>query len=89
MEIKNTTRKPIKVPLPAGKGLFLGPNAKGQVSDKAVEHPPFKELLDDGTIEIIGSGRSKASGPSNTTSNISNSSNSKGGGAAMRKSGDR
>ena len=89
MEIKNTTRKPIKVPLPAGKSLFLGPNAIGQVSDKAVEHLEFKELLENGTIEMLVSGRSKTNSPSSTTGNISNSSGHKGGGGAIRKSGDR
>lgn len=54
--IVNKTHKPIKVPLPQGKVLHLGPNQKGQISHKAVDHEPLKKLVAEGTIEIQGEG---------------------------------
>ncbi|MCP3917777.1 MAG: hypothetical protein GY711_19710 [bacterium] len=61
MEISNTTKLPLRVPLPGGKKLHLGPGRTGQVSPKAADHPPLKKLLDEGKIEIMGGGRSKGS----------------------------
>jgi hypothetical protein len=48
----NKTRTPIKVPLPRGKALHLGPGKKGQVRDEAVEHAALKKLVEAGQIEI-------------------------------------
>lgn len=54
--IENKSHRPIKVPLPQGKFLHLGPGKKGQVADHAEGHPGFKRLLDAGDIEIIEAG---------------------------------
>jgi hypothetical protein len=89
MEIKNTSKAPLKVPLPGGKNLFLGLGATAKVSDKAAEHPPFKEMVDSGAIEVLGSGRSKTSGSSSSGSGAAGSNTGTSGGASMRKSGDR
>jgi hypothetical protein len=88
MEIKNTSKRPLKVPLPAGKRLFLKPGEKGQITPKAAEHPPVKKLIDEGIIEIldVGRGKSRASGGSG---GISGSQDSGGGDSGMRKTGDR
>ena len=88
MEIKNTNNRPLKVPLPAGKRLFLKPGGKGQITPKAAEHPPVKKLIDEGSIEVLdlGRGKSKSSGDSG---GISGSQDSGGSGAGMRKTGDR
>ncbi len=51
--IENKSHRPIKVPLPQGKFLHLGPGKKGQVADHAEEHPGFKLLLESGDIAII------------------------------------
>ena len=59
--IKNKTRKPLSVPLPQGKRLFLGPGKSGQVSPKALEHPPLKALLESGELELDSGGGSFAS----------------------------
>jgi hypothetical protein len=88
MEIKNTSKRPLKVPLPAGKRLFLKPGEKGQITPKAAEHPPVKKLIDEGIIEIldVGRGKSRASGGSG---GISGSQDSGGGDSGIRKTGDR
>ncbi len=88
MEIKNTNKRPLRVPLPAGKRLFLKPGEKGQITPKAAEHPPLKKLIDEGSIELLdlGRGTSKSSGGSG---GISGSQDSGGSGAGIRKTGDR
>lgn len=55
-EIRNATHKPIRVPLPQGKTLYLGPLQEGQVAPSALDHPPFKELVEAGEIEVLGDG---------------------------------
>jgi hypothetical protein len=50
--ITNKTRKPVSVPLPQGKRLFLGPAKSGQITPKAVDHPPLKKLIDEGVLEL-------------------------------------
>lgn len=54
--VVNKTHQPIKVPLPQGKVLHLGPNQTGQISHKAVDHEPLQKLVAAGTIEIQGDG---------------------------------
>ena len=49
--ISNKTQKPLRVPLPRGKVLHLGPGKTGQISSDAADHPPLKALVDGGTIE--------------------------------------
>ena len=52
--IRNISRGPVKVRLPGGKVLFLGPGKTGEIADKALDHPGVKELVDQGSIEILG-----------------------------------
>jgi hypothetical protein len=52
--ILNKTRKALSVPLPGGKKLFLGPGKSGQITMKAVEHPPLVKLVEADEIEITG-----------------------------------
>lgn len=59
MEIKNTTTAPVRVPLPAGKRLFLSPGGKAKIANKATEHPPVKALIEAGTLELLDGGKSK------------------------------
>ncbi len=52
--IRNTSHKPVRVPLPLGKALFLGPNKSGQITQNAVDHPAVQELIAAGAIELTG-----------------------------------
>ena len=60
--VSNKTRKALSVPLPGGKKLFLGPGKSGQVSLKAIEHPPLLALVEAGEIEIVGGPKSGGDG---------------------------
>jgi hypothetical protein len=55
-EIRNKTSRPIKIPLPGGKKLFVGPGHVAQIADNAVDDPHVQQLVEDGSIEILGSG---------------------------------
>ena len=50
--VVNKTLGPLRVPLPGGKVLHLGPKKTGQIAANAAEHPPLKKLVDDGKLEI-------------------------------------
>lgn len=63
--IRNKTHRPIRVPLPGGKVLHLGPAKEGQISGSAEEHPGVKKLVEAGTIEVFGVG--SADQPTATT----------------------
>jgi hypothetical protein len=54
--VSNKTQRPLRVPLPRGKVLHLGPGKTGQISSDAVEHPQVKALIDTGVIEILDAG---------------------------------
>ena len=87
MDITNKTRKALSVPLPGGKKLFLGPGKTGQVTAKALEHPPLVALLEAGDLETaIGAGPKRTEGGGQAKSG---SGAHHGGTGAMRQSGDR
>jgi hypothetical protein len=52
MNITNKTRRPISVPLPGGKKLFLGPGKTGQLTPKSAAHPPLQALVEAGDLEL-------------------------------------
>src|SRR5262245_64763872 len=54
--IVNKTLRPLRVGLPGGKVLHLGPKKSGQVADGAVEHAALRKLIDAGDIEVQGVG---------------------------------
>ena len=62
-EIRNTTSKPLRVPLPQGKTLHLGPRHTGQVAPQALEHPPLRELVESGELDILGEGEAQHGHP--------------------------
>ncbi|MCH8133352.1 MAG: hypothetical protein IIA30_12440 [Myxococcales bacterium] len=49
----NKTRKPLRIPLPGGKALFLGITQEAKIRDDALEHAPVKKLLEMGDIEVF------------------------------------
>ncbi len=55
-EIRNKTSLPIRIPLPGGKVLHLGPGKIAQVADKAVEHAGLLKLIEADSIEVMGEG---------------------------------
>ena len=50
--IVNKTLSSLRVPLPRGKILRLGPNQTGHISPHDADHPPLKELVEAGKVEI-------------------------------------
>jgi len=59
----NKTCKPLRIRLPHGKTLHLGPSASGPVHPDALERPALKKLLDAGDIEVLDEGKhSRGSG---------------------------
>ena len=87
MDITNKTQKPLNVPLPGGKRLFLGPGKTGQVSPKALEHPPLVKLLEAGDIETAAGGPKRKDGGDANAAAAPGSRH--GGTTARRQSGDR
>jgi len=62
--IMNKTPRPLRIRLPRGKTLHLGPSKTGQISDDALAREPVQELLKAGEIEVIGEDHPQApSGP--------------------------
>lgn len=87
MDVTNKTRKPLSLPLPGGKKLFLGPGKTGQVSPKALEHPPIVALIEAGDIEASDGGIKPKEGSGSKSAPAPGSRH--GGTGAMRQSGDR
>jgi|TARA_S200000501_G_scaffold285008_1_gene269321 hypothetical protein len=87
MDIINKTKKPLKIPLPGGKKLFLGPGKTGQVNAKALKHPPLLKLIEAGDIESGGVTETRLGGGTDKGGNSSGL--RRGSTGAMRQSGDR
>ena len=89
MDITNKSKKPLSVPLPGGKKLFLQPGKTGQVTAKALQHPPLVKLIEAGDLEYD----ERSSGPKAPVEGKSagpiGGSSRKGGTGAARQSGDR
>jgi hypothetical protein len=52
MDITNKSTKPLSIPLPAGKKLFLSPGKSGQITRKAAESPAVIKLVEAGDVKI-------------------------------------
>tara|TARA_R110002096_G_scaffold42144_21_gene113813 strand:- start:2180 stop:2443 length:264 start_codon:yes stop_codon:yes gene_type:complete len=87
MDITNKTKKSLTVSLPKGKKLFLGPGKTGQVTEKALKHPPVVKLLEAGDLETSEGAATRTGGSSGNTGKPNPSGYS--GTGAMRQSGDR
>jgi hypothetical protein len=62
-DIRNATLRPLRVPLPHGKVLHLGPHNTGQVPASALDHPPFQKLVEAGEVEVLGEGAHESRHP--------------------------
>lgn len=51
--IRNKTHAPVRVPLPRGKVLHLGPNQEGHIAHTDVDHQPLQRLVEGDVLEII------------------------------------
>ena len=91
MDITNKSKKPLTVPLPGGKKLFLGPGKTGQISPKAAARPAIQKLIEAGDIEVADAKRSSGEGGTSSSSAMGRpaSGASRAQGGAMRQSGDR
>ena len=58
--IVNKTTGALRVPLPLGKVLHLGPKQTGHVSIHDADHPPLKKLIEGGQLEIWDDGSNQA-----------------------------
>jgi hypothetical protein len=88
MDITNKTAKPLSLPLPGGKKLFLAPGKTGQVTPKALKHPPIVKLLEAGDIESSGGDGKQREGGGGKPG-LSGAGSKFIGSGAMRQSGDR
>ena len=61
--IVNRTHKPLKIHLPGGKVLHLGPAKTGQISDQAADDPAVRKLVQAGEVEIAGEEENQPRGP--------------------------
>ena len=85
--ITNKTSSPLTVPLPGGKKLRLGPFKSGDISPKAVDHPPVAKLIEAGDVEIGPTQKSRPFDGGGTGSR--SSSGGHGPSGNIRRTGDR
>ena len=86
--IRNTTKRPLKVRLPGGKTMHLGPAGSGQVKPKALDSPALQALISSGDVVVEDSGHSSPGGGGGSNKGIS-ASGGHGGGPGLFQSGDR
>ncbi len=60
--ILNKTRGALRVPLPRGKTLHLGPGKNGQIAHEDLAHKPLQRLVEEGKIEVQDDNSRKAVG---------------------------
>jgi hypothetical protein len=48
----------VKIPLPRGKSLRLGPDGSGRIRDEDADYEPVKKLIVAGTIDVVAAGTS-------------------------------
>jgi hypothetical protein len=86
--VKNKTQRPLRVPLPRGKTVHLGPGKSGQITTEAAEHSGLKKLIEAGEIEVFdesaGASGGGGGGPQGHGTAQGHSS-----GGSIRRGGDR
>ena len=58
--VLNATSRPLRIPLPGGKTLHLGPGKSGRISDRAVQHPAVRRHVEAGDLKITDAPASAA-----------------------------
>ena len=86
--VTNKTRRPLRVPLPGGKTLHLGPGKSGQISPKNADDPRLGKLVEEGVIEIVEEGARPAGVGGDGTKTFP-SAGGRARGSVSRRSGDR
>ncbi len=61
--IRNLTPLPLRITLPGGKVLHLGPRKTGQIAGPALDHHTVKDLLEAKKIEVLEKGEHGISEP--------------------------
>lgn len=87
--IKNLSDKPLRVPLPGGKTLHLGPNESGSIRDAAADHQAIKKLAESGSVEVGTSEPGSATSAAGAGRSLGADAYAHGKSSAPRKSGDR
>ena len=85
--IKNKTNRPLRVPLPRGKTIHLGPGKSGQISTEAAEHAGLKKLIEAGEIDLFD--EESAAGDMAGDGQRGRTTQGHGSGGVNRRSGDR
>ncbi len=88
-EIRNASHEPLRVPLPQGKVLHLGPSQTGQVPAAALEHEPFKKLVEAKKIEVLGEGTHETRHPLKEEKGAASAGPGHAPGGVVHPSGDR
>lgn len=88
MNISNKTKRPLRLPLPGGKTLFLGPGKTAQVTPKAKVHPPLVALAEAGDVEFQDESASTRNASDGRAGGVS-SSEAHAAGSGARRTGDR
>jgi len=86
--ITNKTNSALAIPLPGGKKLRLGPFKSGEISAKAVDHPPVQKLIEGGDVVCDGAGQKSRHEPG-VGKGSRRSSAGTGQGGNIRRTGDR
>lgn len=64
--IRNLTIKPLRVPLPQGKVLHLGPRKDGQIATRHLDSPGIARLVEAGEIEVLDEAQGPTQAPDGT-----------------------
>jgi len=64
--IRNLTMRPLRVSLPQGKTLHLGPRKEGQVSTHNLDSPGIVRLVEAGELELLDETQGHAQAPDGT-----------------------
>ncbi len=88
MDVTNKTKLPVKVKLPGGKILRLGPGNTGQITPKAAAHPPVQKLVEEGVLEISDGDGGSSKNEQNSGGGTKTSGGFSGGGN-IRRTGNR